>query len=60
MKVRIAVLWPEMLTKNCRPTRSVARTLIVCVEGGGVFIYSGSAQLVSFEIKLISKGVSQA
>ena len=59
MKVRIAVLWPEMLTKNCRPTRSVARTLIVC-GGGGLFIYSGSAQLVSFEIKLISKGVSQA
>ena len=40
-------------------TRAVARTLI---GGGGgcIFIYSGSAQLVSFEIKLISKEVSRA
>ena len=38
--------------------RAVARTLIG--GGGGIFIYSGSAQLVSFEIKLISKEVSRA
>ena len=38
--------------------RAVARALI---RGGGcIFIYSGSARLVSFEIKLISKEVSQA
>ena len=38
--------------------RAVARTLI---EGGGcIFIYSGSARLVSFEMKLISKEVSRA
>ena len=35
---------------------AVARALI----GGCIFIYSGSARLVSFEIKLISKEVSQA
>ena len=40
----------------CDPTRAVARTLI----GGCIFIYSGSARLVSFEIKLISKEVSRA
>ena len=28
--------------------------------GGCIFIYSGSARLVSFEIKLISKEVSRA
>ena len=39
--------------------RAVARTLI---GGGGgcIFIYSGSARLVSFEMKLISKEVSRA
>ena len=39
--------------------RAVARALI---GGGGgcIFIYSGSARLVSFEIKLISKEVSRA
>ena len=38
--------------------RAVARALI---EGGGwcIFIYSGSARLVPFEIKLISKEVSR-
>ena len=36
--------------------RAITRTLI----GGCIFIYSGSAQLVSFEIKLISKEISQA
>ena len=36
--------------------RAVARALI----GGCIFIYSGSARLVSFEIKLISKEVSRA
>ena len=39
-----------------RKSRAVARTLI----GGCIFIYSGSARLVSFEIKLISKEVSRA
>ena len=40
-------------------TRAVARALI---GGGGgcIFIYSGSARLVSFEIKLISKEASRA
>ena len=38
---------------------AVARALIGG-GGGGVFIYSGSARLVSFEIKLISKEVSRA
>ena len=39
--------------------RAVARALIV--EGGGcIFIYSSSAWLDSFEIKLISKEVSRA
>ena len=38
--------------------RAVARTLIG--GGGCIFIYSGSARLVSFEIKLISKEVSRA
>ena len=39
--------------------RAVARALI---GGGGgcIFIYSGSARLVSFEIKLISKEASRA
>ena len=36
--------------------RAVTRALI----GGCIFIYSGSARLVSFEIKLISKEVSRA
>ena len=36
--------------------RAVARALI----GGCIFIYSGSARLVSFEIKLISKEASWA
>ena len=43
--------------------RAVARTLIgggVGVGGGCIFIYSGSARLVSFEMKLISKEVSRA
>ena len=37
-------------------TRAVARALI----GGCIFIYSGRARLVSFEIKLFSKEVSRA
>ena len=28
--------------------------------GGGIFIYSGSAQLISFETRLISKEISRA
>ena len=36
--------------------RAVARALI----GGYIFIYSGAARLVSFEVKLISKEVSRA
>ena len=49
--------WRELfLPRFCDPTRAVARTLIgVCI-----FIYSGSARLASFEIKLISKEVSRA
>ena len=39
-------------------TRAVARS--VNGEGGCIFIYSGSARLVSFEIKLISKEASRA
>ena len=39
-------------------TRAVARALIG--EGGCIFIYSGSARLVSFKIKLISKEASRA
>ena len=48
--------WPKdpVLAETCR---AVARALI---GGGGIFIYSGSARLVSFEIKLISKEVSRA
>ena len=38
--------------------RAVARALIG--GGGCIFIYSGSARLVSFVIKLISKEVSRA
>ena len=38
--------------------RAVARALIG--GGGCIFIYSGSARLVSFEMKLISKKVSRA
>ena len=39
-----------------RISRAVARTLIGGGGGGGcIFIYSGSARLVSFEIKLTSK-----
>ena len=38
--------------------RAVARALIG--GGGCMFIYSGSARLVSFEIKLISKEASRA
>ena len=30
------------------------------IEGGGIFIYSGSAQLISFETRLISKEISRA
>ena len=43
--------------------RAVARALIGGGGGGGggcIFIYSGSARLVSFEVKLISKEVSWA
>ena len=40
------------------PFRAGARTLIG--GGGGIFIYSGSARLVSFVIKLISKEISRA
>ena len=51
----------EMSGENCliNVSRAVARALI---GGGGgcIFIYSGSARLVSFEIKLISKEVSRA
>ena len=36
--------------------RAGARTLI----GGCIFIYSGSVQLVSFVVELISKEISQA
>ena len=43
-------------TKRFVMHRAVAITLI----GGCIFIYSGSPQLVSFEIKLTSKEVSQA
>ena len=39
-------------------TRAVARALIG--GGGCIFIYSGRARLVSFEMKLISKEVSRA
>ena len=47
--------------KNTLEARAVARTLIGG-GGGGLYIhiYSGSAQLVSFEIQLISKDVSRA
>ena len=38
--------------------RAVARTLIG--GGGGIFIYSGSARLTSFEINFISKETSRA
>ena len=38
-------------------SRAVARALI---WGGCIFIYSGRARLVSFEIKLISTEVSRA
>ena len=44
---------------NFLPVRAVARTLI-WGGGGCIFIYSGSARLVSFEIKLISKEISRA
>ena len=39
-------------------SKAVARALIG--GGGCIFIYSGSARLVSFEIKLISKEASRA
>ena len=39
---------------------AVARALIGGGGEGGIFIYSGRARLVSFEIKLISKEVSRA
>ena len=45
---------PSLATQGRR--RAVARALI----GGCIFIYSGSARPVSFEIKLISKEVSRA
>ena len=38
--------------------RAVARTLIG--GGGCIFIYSGSARLISFEINFISKETSRA
>ena len=37
--------------------RAVDKTLI---GGGGIFIYSSSAQLTSFEINFISKEISRA
>ena len=43
-----------------RVYRAVARALIGGGGGGCIFIYSGRARLVSFEIKLISKEVSRA
>ena len=39
-------------------SRAVARALIG--GGGCIFIYSASARLISFEMKLISKEVSRA
>ena len=53
------VLGPVHMGKSYLGCRAVARTLI---GGGGgcIFIYSGSARLVSFEIKLISKEISRA
>ena len=45
--------FPFRVSLNTLPTlRAGARTLI----GGCIFMYSGSARLVSFVIKLISKG----
>ena len=44
--------------KGCNLIRAGARTLIG--GGGGIFIYSGSARLVSFVIKLISKEINRA
>ena len=44
------------LCLTAKAHRAVARALI----GGCILIYSGSARLVSFEIKLISKEVSRA
>ena len=57
-----AVLLMHVISVLAFPVhRAVARTLI---GGGGggvcIFIYSGSARIVSFEIKLISKEVSRA
>ena len=48
----------ENIVKIIHILRAVARTLIGGV--GCIFIYSGSARLVSFQIKLISKEVSRA
>ena len=49
--------WESHFIAN-RLVRAVARALIG--GGGCIFIYSGRARLVSFEIKLISKEVSRA
>ena len=45
-------------SSRIKATRAVARALIG--GGGCIFIYSGSARLVSFEIKLISKEATRA
>ena len=44
----------------CILHRAVARTLIGGGGGGCIFIYSGSARLISFEINFISKETSRA
>ena len=40
--------------------RASAGTLIAGGGGGGIFIYSGSARLISFEMNFISKETSWA
>ena len=48
---------PVLIQGKSLLCRAVARALI---GGGCIFIYSGAARLVSFEIKLISKEVNRA
>ena len=49
----------EIILSNMRSSRAGARTLIGG-GGGGIFIYSGYARLISFEINFITKETSRA
>ena len=52
---------PSLSYHHCyKTTNNICRAVARALIGGCIFIYSGSARLISFEMKLISKEVSRA